>query len=238
MKKIWFLYLNDVVNGPYTTEELKGHIKNQKTSDNINVWWKGQTEWMPLNLWQDRLPHLLKSMNFKQEIEWHYRFHVREDEIHGPVSQSELIAFLVKQNDINEISLKSSDSDEWKVVYEIPYILEAVGISRRIHLRAPIIGNVVLKDLYPQSFKITSIGIGGLGFWSDLSLRTGQNVKLVIQSHDLSQNVHCQGEVVYQKSDGLTGVRFSHLSMEHLTVVSDHVKKFHHKIMHDKSAAA
>lgn len=51
MEKIWFIYSNDVVSGPYTTQELKSDIILGKWLADAEVWWKGQEEWLAIDKW-------------------------------------------------------------------------------------------------------------------------------------------------------------------------------------------
>lgn len=228
MAKLWFLYINNVVSGPFTTEKIKERKSIGEIGASTFIWWKGQREWITLDTWESQLDSILQSVTTtKQKQIWYIDNGTSQL---GPLTQSELIENLRAETDLAPIRVWAVGMPNWKGVYEMFDIMELLGISRREHERAPLMGSVVVtrSNIDPKGFKVkaASISIAGIGVAGAQDLHRGDVLSILINSSDLPSQLHARGEVVYVTPSGYAGIRFHAVHAEMHSIIQDYVKKF------------
>lgn len=228
MSQLWFLYSNDVVTGPFSTDHVHARVASGELGPQCFIWWKGQREWIPIQTWKTELHSILASLVGNQQKPIWY-VDVGAAPI-GPLTQNELIDNLRSQTDLGRIRLWAVGMQKWKTLFELHDIMEQLGISRREHDRAPLMGTVAItrSNEDPKGFvaKAASISVGGIGVSSAHDLRRGDEVALLIRSNDIPSNLHVRGEVVYVTDAGHAGIRFNKVLPETHSLIHDYVKRF------------
>jgi len=120
--------------------------------------------------------------------------------------------------------------EKWTSLFEIPEVMDALGMSRRENQRAPLLGTVAVtrsnEDPKGYVLRTASISVGGIGVNGKHDLRTGDSVSLLIKSPEIPGNMHLRGEVAYVTANGYCGIRFGQVHSEVETLILDYVKKF------------
>lgn len=230
MGKMWFLYSNDVVTGPFATDELRKRAVEGQVPPNSFVWWKGQREWMALESWLQSLDTILIGLSSpSQKAVWYLDMGTAPPV--GPLTQADLIESLKLITDLNPVKVWAVGMPKWKTVFETPEILEQLGMSRREVERAPLMGTVAITrpNEDPKGFvvKAASISIGGVGVSDAKNLLRGDEVAVLIKSKEIPGNLHLHGEVVYVTANGDAGIRFQRVHPEMLGLIHDYIKRFH-----------
>lgn len=118
----------------------------------------------------------------------------------------------------------------WKSLYEVNEVMELLGISRREHLRAPLMGTVAVtrSNEDPRGFvaKAASVSVAGIGLSEAFDLRRGDEISILIKSNDIPGNLHIRGEVAYATDEGQAGIRFLTIHPEMHALIHDYVKRF------------
>ena len=228
MANTWFIYSNDVVSGPFSTDEVRSKLSSGQLDAKAFIWWRGQREWVPVASWMDQLPKLLESAtNQEEKAVWYIDLGSAPI---GPLTQRELIENLLNVSELGRVRLWAVGMAAWVSLFEVQEVMEQLGISRREHERAPIMGTVAVtrSNDAPKGFvlKLSSLSLGGIGASGSHDLRRGDDVALLLKSGDLPTNVHLRGEIVYVTSAGYVGIRFQRVSAEAQGIILDYVKRF------------
>ncbi len=247
MQKVWFLYIQDTVFGPYTTDQVRQRLA-QGVPEESYVWWKGHSEWIPSGRFEEELPKYLDSQNETQVEEmWSFQ---KGTEIFGPFQLVEIVDILRNQvEDLDLVKIKSTKMNKWKKAFETPEVTDLLGISRRVNERAPLMGSVrvfVANDKYLVG-RSTTISVGGLGVKNikfphggvaiknlEEELEVGQVVNLEIKSPDLEDIIRAKATVRYKARDGLYGLVFDNPSAEATAIIVSYIKRF--KVQHQDAA--
>jgi hypothetical protein len=235
MASLWFVCSHDVVSGPFDTAQVKAHVASGQFGAECFIWWKGQREWIPLATWEAQLDSITQAMAAKPETPvWHVEY---AGEQRGPLTHAELIHYLKALPSFNGTDLWAVGMPQWKSIFEMPDIMEEVGISRRTHERAPLMASVALSrsNDVPKTFmmKAASISIAGMGVTGENDLRRGDEVSLILKSTSFPMPLRLQGTIAYLTREGYVGIRFSTVHPEAQSIIMDYVKRF----IHDQSAA-
>lgn len=230
MSKQWFLSTNDVVTGPFTTDDIHSKIAaGQIVQSACYIWWKGQREWMPVTTWQESLDQILASSAHHQQQKAIWYIDVGTTPI-GPLTQNEMIDNLSSLDDLGHVHLWAVGMPNWKSLFEMHDVMELLGISRREHDRAPLMGSVAINRANdePRAFvvKAASISVAGIGLSSAKELRRGDEIALLIKNSGIPGSLHLRGEVAYVTPAGHAGVRFVQVHPETHALIHDYVKRF------------
>jgi hypothetical protein len=228
MRLTWFIYSNDVSSGPFDTEVVQAKLDSGQLSGNAFIWRKGQREWMPVREWESKLPKMLEAEVAKtRKPVWYADLGTSPI---GPLTQEELVSNLKGVTDLGHVRLWSAGMDNWTSLFALHDVMDLIGLTRREGLRAPLMGSVAVSrsNDHPKGFvlKAASISLGGIGISGTHDLRRGDEVSLMVKSHDFPKNIHLRGEVAYVSKTGFCGVRFVHLPAETHSLIFDFIKKF------------
>lgn len=220
--KIWFILIEGEVQGPFEVQEINNLIKTHPESQ---IWGKGQTEWMPFDKWQKLLKDLeLKIKSSPSPTRWKYRLGSKES---SALDFNNLIRELKKLSDFSKVELKSDKENSWHEIYAYEDIVFELGITRRSHPRAPIVGQLFCeKNGESFELKLSTISQGGLGATGNSHLNIGEYFNFKLVSPSLPAEIFGNAEVIYNGNDGYIGTKFNGLAKEFESVVNDYVKKF------------
>lgn len=231
MSHAWFVFKNNVVSGPFQTEQIREQVQSEQIPNTAFIWCKGQREWIPAWNWEAQLVNLsdgAASFSTPTQPSWYYDAGAST---HGPMSQAELIQQLKSSTDLNRTRVWAVGMPRWTSLFEVPELMEQLGMNHREHPRAPLLGSVVIskasEDAQSTLMKASSISVGGLGLRGAHSFQKGDLVNLVVKASELSGPIHIQGEIVYTTKSECTGIRFSKIHPETQSIIFDYVKRFH-----------
>jgi hypothetical protein len=129
------------------------------------------------------------------------------------------------------VTLWGTGLRKWLPLFEVPEVMDLVGISRRENPRAPLLGQIALtpvgSSMPAQIMQALTVSIGGFGVKGAGALSRGDRVQVAIRSHDLPGIVHATGEVLYVSRVGDAGIKFTGLSPEARSILADHIRRFH-----------
>lgn len=229
MEKFWFIYQNEIVKGPYSTQEVNERISNAGWSaQSTLIWWRGQKTWISVELWMGHLPEILQSLKKRPEqTTWYAE---QDGQQFGPMSQKEAVGFLKKRRSLDKVHLWREGMDRWTSLFEIEDIVEELGLTRRVMPRAPIVARATLnrgnKILETQVLELSA---GGFGIKEGPGFSAGEPVLVNIESPLLVSPVRSHAHIAYVKDSGFTGLKFDNLHIESKSTIIDYVRQFHEK---------
>lgn len=212
----WFTFIENKVEGPYTTEALLRKKESGDLSEDCLVWGPLQVGWKSIEWWEQALPHLKSvhsDMNAPQE--W---FLARHGQRIGPLLRPELIRELktmIQNNEsVSKILVWTKGLKKWAHVVEFHDLLNELGIDQRKHPRAKASGKVTLSfrgQTFTSSLK--TISEGGLGADPIPMVILGEEIQISIESDDMSGPVTAKAEVRYANEHHL-GLQFLSINSE------------------------
>lgn len=222
-QKRWFLLLDGQVTGPYGDQDIQNRIDN---STDTLIWGRGQTEWLRPEKWQTSLKALAEQKNLEQQNSRQWKMRVDQKEL-TPMTFDELIENLKEYTSLSSVRIWTEGFDDWKEVFQVRQVADELGVSRRQHLRVPVMGSMKgTAGLGEVDAKIISISEGGIGVNDVKSLQIGEKFSAKLSSPNLFMDITCNMEVVYLGADGYAGLRFLGLPNDAKSIIISYVKKF------------
>ena len=227
-KKIWFIYSDQIVSGPFSTQEVRKELDQGRWAINSSIWWKGQREWMPLRTWQSQLTKILRTEEEKGlRPVWYV--HLGESPI-GPLTPDELYAHLRALSNLSGVRLWTVGMNKWANAFDLHEIMDQLGLSRRANERAPLMGTVVLtrlsEDATPMITRAASISAAGIGVNDAHDLDRGDEVNVLIKSPEFQHPIRVRAKAAYVTPDGYAGLKFEVVHAETRSLLLDYIKKF------------
>ena len=251
----WFLQFQGQVQGPYSDENLESALQQMgdQNKESTLVWKRGLTEWIKSTKWKTdgvintfipneattaptKIPITAIPTSASPDLEKTFSgttintlYKVQLNFVDQPsMTKVELMAFIAKLKDISALSIQNPRTKEWADVYAFPDIVERLGLSRRKHLRVPILANFagLTGTNAPVNVKVVTISEGGMGFTEVFNLKIGDTVEGQISSPHFFQPLHVKAEVIYSGLDGYIGLKFSQINDEAKSSIIDYAKKF------------
>ena len=229
MSIAWFLYSNEIVSGPFETDEVTSKLESGSLPPDSYIWWRGQREWVQLAIWVQQLPAILEA---HERPEFHHPiWYIELDGSRlGPVTQNELISHLRSLPELSRVRLWSAGLPTWSNVYELPDVMDMMGFSRRESERAPLMGLVQVSrgSDDPRSFtmKAASISQGGIGIQGAHDLHVGDEVAIAIKSEQLPGLLYVYARVQYTNSRNFVGLKFLSPQAELVSVIAGYIRQF------------
>ena len=224
---VWFIYSDEIVTGPFSTDQVRDKIGKGEVPANSFVWWKGQREWLPVAQWEQSLKGLLNPAETQHKPVWYID---NGGSPMGPLTQGEVIQNLRGLPELGRVRLWAVGMESWTSLFEFHDIMEILGISRRENDRAPLMSAVAVNrssdDPKGYLLRAASVSIAGMGLTGDHDLRRGDEVAILIKNSEIGTNVHVRGEVAYVTERGYVGVRFHRVHPETLARINEYVTKF------------
>jgi len=223
MSLIWYIYSNDIVSGPFSTENVESGLEQKKWSDQAMIWWKGQRDWVSVEAWRKDLKIILESLKSNiQTTAWYVEYLGTQK---GPMTSRELFNFAQSNGIIGSCRVWAVGMDRWTTIFEIPELVAYFGITRRKHARAPFKGDLVIKkssDIEANLIAYAgSISAGGLGVKGIEAIQIGEDINLQLKSPLLVQGIQTNAVVVYTNVGGYTRIEFKNLPKEIEAIISD-----------------
>lgn len=224
----WFLYSNDVVSGPFSTEDVQNKIVTGVLGANAHVWWKGQREWIPISTWLNQVDRVVQSANDRaQKPVWYVDAGKSPT---GPLTEKELIDHLKTTSSLARVRLWAVGMEKWTSLFELAEVMELLGLSRRENERAPLMGTVAVSRSNddPQGFvlRAASISVAGMGVQGRHDLRAGDSISMVVKSAEMPSTLTLRGEIAYVTANGYAGIRFEKVQPDSHSMIVDYVKRF------------
>lgn len=222
----WFVHHEEKILGPFTTEKILQDLKDGEISYGAYIWSKGQVEWIPVSDWENKLDDLV-AFSDQSKREWKIR---TKNDVVNSLTFDEVVNALKVMPNFNTVAVAPEDSQEWVPIYSSYAFMEALNMSRRNFLRAPLMGLAkVTRDGSRFSYvvKTSTIGQGGIGVYGlGPNFDHGTEVAMRIESEDLSSPINVTGTIVYNTEKGFVGIRFGELQAESIAVIIDYMKRF------------
>lgn len=224
----WFVHQEDNIYGPMTSEQVLSQLKSGELSYNSYIWRRGQVEWNPLSSWEDHLQAQMEDSALNNK-KWKLR------ESHSQISENmtfeEALSHLKRLRDLQRVSVCSQNENHWKPVYSSYAFMEALGLSRRSCLRAPLMGLAKVtrgqQSRFSYVVKTSTIGPGGLGVCGlGSNFTAGLPAEIRVESQDLGAPILVKGVIKYHTPQGFIGIAFAKLEDEAKTQIDDYVKQF------------
>jgi hypothetical protein len=224
MEKKWFVFADQLVRGPLTTNNIEEGLATGRWTLDTLIWWKGQTQWISISNWRQQIPETGFITQIPSKQDWYLESNGKHT---GPMSRVELIEFLKASANPFQYSLWHPGLDHWKQIYFFEEILSELGRSRRVHSRAPLPGNAeVIKKEHRFTLQTSNIGPGGLGLLEGQNLVPGQTVQLTIRSPALPEAIRSTGQILYVRGTGFAGLKFETMHVEAQSAIVDYIKQF------------
>lgn len=224
----WFLNVNDNIQGPYPAEEIMAQLKKGVLPYSALVWAKGQVQWIPLAEWEQNFDQLAKlDIHSQAEQLWKLQISGR---VEGEMNISTVLAKLKKRESLNGVLVSPQNENQWVPIYSSYMFMEALNLSRRNFLRAPLLGLAKVtrsNSRFSYVVKTATIGQGGLGVYGlGSNFEVGTTVHLKVESENLTAPLNVQGKVVYHTNQGFIGISMENISAEASSIILAYVKQF------------
>jgi hypothetical protein len=228
MKAQWFIHSNGVVLGPFKTDDVNSRITKKEFGADCLVWAKGSNEWLPMNQWSILSAKADQETKTVVERVWYCDSGTGQPA--GPLTQKELVDHLKGINRWDIVTLWGTGLLKWLPLFEVPEVMDLVGISRRENPRAPLLGEIALTQvgsaIAAHVVPALTISVKGFGIKNAGFLQRGEKVQIAIKSRELPATIHATGEVLYVSRSGDAGIKFVDLSPESLALLVDHIRRF------------
>lgn len=220
-EKVWFVLDSDKVQGPYQEQEVEGMVDKMQSP---LIWGRGLSEWMPPTRWREALKNPAMAVQIDPEPRWKFRF---EDQESPLMTFEELLQNLRRDIDFSTVYLWNEKAPQWREVFHFQNVVEELEITRRVHPRVPIMGDLHCE--LPEgrtTVKVISVSEGGIGVSGAVGLVLGQKFKATLQSSNLLAPINCTCEVMYVGEAGYAGIRFASLPMEARSALVEYINRF------------
>lgn len=228
MAHAWFIHANDVVTGPFDTETVRTKLQTGQVPSGSFIWWKGQREWIPISAWESQVDQIVQGASDRAQKQVWY-IDAGKTPL-GPLTETELVENLKSMSSLARVRLWAVGMEKWTSLFEVPDVMDALGMSRRENQRAPLMGTVAVtrsnEDPKGYVLRTASISVGGIGVNGKHDLRAGDAVSLLVKSPEIPGNMHLRGEIAYVTANGYCGIRFAQVHSETQSMILTYVKKF------------
>ena len=222
----WFVHHDEKILGPFSTEKILQGLKDGEISYGAYIWSKGQVEWLAVAEWESNLEKILATSEGSPQ-KWKLR---TPKEVTEDLSFDEVVNELKQMDNFQMVAVSPMSSEDWIPVYSSYPFMEALNLSRRNFLRAPLMGLAKVSQgssRFSYVVKTATVGQGGIGVNGlGTNFEPGTQVTLRIESEDLTATINVSGTVVYNTSQGFVGIRFGELQAESTAVLMDYMKRF------------
>lgn len=220
----WFICNNENTAGPYEANQVKQLVEQGQVPLDSLIWGRGMETWTTVTQWMNG-NYSTRVQPKSSEPMWHY---AREGVSKGPMTRAEMIYELSNIRDKDLILVWTKGMKAWADLYEFPDLIQALGMNRREHPRAPVKGTVMLRHADTATLcQLRTIGPGGIGAsGAPKSLRMGDAVQLDISASALGDTISVKGKVQYTTELGYIGIKFDGMSQEARSKIIEHVNEY------------
>lgn len=222
----WFVHHDEKILGPFTTDKILKDLKDGEISYGAYIWSKGQVEWVAVSDWERNLDKM-SAMTDSDGKKWKIRTPKGTVE---DLDFNQVVGELKELESLQMVAVANQDSNNWIPVFSSYPFMEALNLSRRNFLRAPLMGLAkITRDASRFSYvvKTATIGQGGIGVYGlGPNFEPGTQVTLKVESEDLGTSINVNGTVVYNTDQGFVGIRFGEVQAESNAIILDYMKRF------------
>ena len=222
----WFVHHEEKILGPFSTDKILKDLKDGELSYGAHIWSKGQVEWVPISEWENNLDKL-KALSDGSHKKWKLR---TQKEVLMDLSFDDVVENLKVLENFQMVAVAPNETNNWVPVYSSYPFMEALNLSRRNFLRAPLMGLAkVTRDASRFSYvvKTATLGQGGIGVYGlGPNFEPGTQVTLRVESEDLNATINVNGTVVYNTDQGFIGIRFGEIQAESTAIIVEYMKRF------------
>ncbi|PIU00025.1 MAG: hypothetical protein COT74_06645 [Bdellovibrionales bacterium CG10_big_fil_rev_8_21_14_0_10_45_34] len=170
---------------------------------------------------QDEIDELFKQ---SKQPTWYIKDQKKQ---YGPFSLDETQKELKSRDDLDDLTLWTPGQKQWKSVYEFNAVLETLGLSRRLHMRAPIQGAFQYSQhgKADVSFNMFSISENGLGIEGETGSSPGEVIEGKIKSRFIGVDISVKAKVMHCER-GTVGLEFLQITEENRALIRNYVAKF------------
>tara|TARA_B100001248_G_C27398210_1_gene467441 strand:+ start:4161 stop:4868 length:708 start_codon:yes stop_codon:yes gene_type:complete len=223
MGKVWFVYENKIVSGPFSTSELQDKLHQGEVEKDSRIWWRGQRDWIPANDWAENLSDYERNLNTSDEAVW---YALKEGHTLGPYTKKELTAILSNLENLSRIRVWKRGQEKWATVYQYNDISDELGITKRQFQRAPIIGEVIVNvNGRATNHAAAMISEGGMGINNLSGLKPGSKMKITLRSPLLSMAISATAELRYT-NENYSGMMFLEIDEDMVETIREYVRQF------------
>lgn len=228
MQGIWFVYNHSSVQGPFTQQELVELVRNAAFCKQDLVWRKGQKDWLTVERWIAQNPSSVEASSSDQVQDLTEAWYVSYKSFQtGPFSFAQLVEKLQSREFHLASKVWTDGLNRWVPVLEAEAVIDALGLTRRNHLRVPLVGKATLinstEGFDRQNIELLTVSQGGFGV--KMPLEPGQLLNVRLESPLLSYPVQAQARVVYASPND-SGLQFTHVSSEMHSAVVEYINQF------------
>ena len=88
----WFISVNDVISGPFSTDEVRAKMASGLSRERSFIWCKGQNEWLALSAWENQISEIVQeTIDGGKKSIWYID---TGDAPFGPLTKNEMVASL------------------------------------------------------------------------------------------------------------------------------------------------
>ncbi len=220
MDRIWFVHSNNETKGPLTTSEVKDSLAENKSSV---IWCRSLPHWITSIQWTERHSEILSGLSPETgERSWYY---LKGRDVAGPMYLYSLLDELKKLPTLARIRAWTFGMGEWRSLFEIPQVIQGLGLDQRKFARVLTTGMVTITKFDQDHIRpISTLGEGGVGVRNAVFLIRGEKVRLSIQCEDLDHTIHTLAEVRYVDTQGNAGFQFINLESKDQASIRQMIK--------------
>lgn len=223
MKRIWFVYQDNYVRGPFSTEEIDNGLAKKQLDEKSIVWWRGQKSWITLKSWQSGLQEITRTIAQEDPLVW---FAQANGTHKGPLTKTGLISMLNESPSVDRFKIWKDGLTEWKSVFEVSEIASELGLNPRNNPRVPFDGTVLIELPHQEiEAPISNLSAGGFAISHTPQMPANQMVRVTIRGNDLATPVKANAEVVYSATSGHAGFKFEKIHVEAQSTIVDYVRR-------------
>lgn len=218
------MQLNDVIEGPMSTEDVQSRLQAGQLSTQNLIWGPGVDHWQNIQAWVNGLSGM--TMNVEQHDHvpeaWHYAFNGQS---RGPMLRDVLVGELKALDTLGDVMVWTKGMKEWAPLFEFHDLLQAVGANKRQFPRADLSGKATMKTAGTTLVaQLLSISEGGFGISLESGLVSGESVSVELSSPQFREPLHAKAEVRYIHQ-GIVGMKFTHVSVETKGAIIQFIKQ-------------
>jgi hypothetical protein len=218
----WFVQTNDIVDGPFSTEDVQARLQGGDFAKNSLIWGPGTDSWQNMTTWLQSLTGLQSSGPSEMMFEaWHFAV---AGQSRGPMSREQMINE-IKNLGGGDVMVWTKGMKEWAPLFEFHDLLNEVGINKRQFPRAELAGKAVIRSngnvlIAP----LLSISEGGFGVALENGLVSGESVTAELQSQVFREALHVKADVRYV-GQGVIGFKFTQVNVETRGAIIQFIKQ-------------
>ncbi len=224
---VWFIYSQELVDGPFSTEQVRARLASGQLTAEDRIWGRGHEQWQTLTWWSENQHQSTAHQTYEPSKKpgglWHYAQHGQS---HGPFSRDELVETLKTLAKNGEILIWTKGMKAWAPLYEFHDLMADIGVNQRQHPRVDISGRVSLKyEKMNVLGQLVTLSEGGFG--ANITQNILQPGAICTAELQVSGRppLKSQVEVRYVTEDGYAGFKFVQLHTEGLTTIVDLIRQ-------------